>query len=164
MQELTTLVWKAVTFAGLALLCGCERQYEKQDFLLEGSGPPLFNVTDEWTGSWNDPVRGTSEMFKMVLLQEGTNVTGKASFMDANGTQAEVSGQASGLKLRILMSPHPTAPYRTIPETTWLGTFSNNTISGTWYLHGKPYRGYASTGPWSASLSNKSGTNPQPSE
>lgn len=138
------------TVVGLALLCGCSRQYVKRDLVLEDLGPPTFDLTSTWTASWQDPKRNTSEAFTMDLVQKGTNVTGTAVFMDANGTRADVTGQATGSKIRLLMSPHPTAPYHAIPETTWIGTVTNRSISGTWYFHGRTYRGYASTGPWSA--------------
>ena len=147
-----TIACTVATVVGLALLCGCSRQYAKQDFVLGDLGPPSFDLTAIWTASWQDPKRSTSETFTMDLVQKGTNVTGTAVFMDANGTRAEVTGQATGSKLRLLMSPHPTAPYHAIPETTWIGTVTNRAISGTWYFHGKAYRGYASTGPWSATL------------
>jgi len=146
-----TLASTAAIITGLTLLTGCERQYAKQDFALENLGPPSVDVTGTWTASWQDPKRGATEAFTMDLRQKGTNLAGAAAFMDANGTKADVTGQMSGTKLRLLMSPHPTAPYHATPETTWLGTITNGTIAGTWYFHGRVDRGYASTGPWSAS-------------
>jgi len=107
-----TIACTVATVVGLALLCSCGRQYAKQDFVLQDLGPPSYVLTSIWTASWQDPKRNTSEAFTMDLVQKETNVTGTAVFMDANGTRAEVTGQATGSKIRLLMSPHPTAPYQ----------------------------------------------------
>src|SRR5262245_53203554 len=115
----------------LLLLCGCGWRYEKEKLVLPDSGSPSFDLTGSWTASWQDPKRKTSEAFTMDLTQQGTNITGTAVFMDANGTSAEVAGQATGSKVRLVMSPHPTAPYHAIPETTWIGNVTNKGISGT---------------------------------
>lgn len=123
---------------------------EKEDFALENSGAPRLGLTGTWIAWWHDPQRNLREAFTMDLVQQGTNVRGAAVFMDVNDTRAEVAGEVTGSKIRLLMSPHPTASYPAVPKTTWIGTLTNNTISGAWYLHGKPSDGYVSTGPWSA--------------
>jgi len=122
---------------------------DKDEKALEDSGMPRVGLTGTWTASWHDPQRNSREAFTMDLVQQGTNVKGTAVFMDVNDTKAKVAGQATGSKIELLMTPHTTASYPAIPRTTWIGTLTNNTISGTWYLHGT--RGDGSTGSWSAS-------------
>ena len=122
---------------------------DKNEKALEDSGPPRVGLTGTWTAWSQDPQSNLREVFTMDLIQQGTNVTGTAVFMDANDTRTEVAGQATGSKIELLMTPHATALYPALPKTTWIGTLTNNTISGTWYLQGT--RSDGSTGSWSAS-------------
>jgi hypothetical protein len=117
---------------------------DKGEKALEDSGPPRAGLTGSWTASWHDPQSNSREVFTMDLVQKGTNVGGTAVFMDGNDTKAKVAGQANGSKIELLMTPHSPA----IPKTKWIGTLTNNTISGTWSLHGT--RSDGSTGSWSA--------------
>ena len=139
-----------MAFGISVLSCGQEPVLNKDDLILEDFGPPDFDISGTWKASWQDPERKTTEAFTMNLVQESSNVSGDAAFADANGTTADLKGQATGSKLRIVMKPQPTAPNHPLPELTLIGTVVDGKVSGTWYLHGKPDRGFASQGPWSA--------------
>lgn len=134
-----------LTIVSAALLSGSERRYEKHDLALGNLGPPSFNVTGSWTGTWDDTGRRSTESFAMDLRQTGPMVKGTVTFMDSARTKAAISGEARGSKIRLVMTPEPS-----LPETTWIGTVTGQTMTGTWYFHGAPTPGYASTGPWSA--------------
>jgi hypothetical protein len=125
------------------------RTRDNNEKALEDSGPPRVGLTGTWTAWSHDPQSNLREAFTMNLIQQGTNVTGTAVFMDANDTSTEVAGRATGSKIEILMTPHSTASDPVLPKTTWIGILTNNTISGTWHLHGT--RSDSSTGSWSAS-------------
>lgn len=151
-----------VVLAGcLLFLSACNQRSDEKDFAHAVQDPPIFDLTGAWAGSWQDPKRNTSESFTMGLVMTGTNLTGKATFLDANGTTAEISGLATGSTVRILMNPIPTAPHTSLPKTTWVGSVTNGAVGGTWQVHGKAYRGYASSGPWSATVKTNAPTNRQ---
>lgn len=136
-----------VALIGVALLAGTNGPADKKDLALGDLGAPSFNVTGNWTGTWQDTGRNVSETFTMELIQTERTVKGTATFMDATRTKAAVSGEATGSKVRLVMTPQPS-----FPETTWIGTVTKQSIAGTWHLHGTPARGYASTGPWTATF------------
>ena len=140
---------------GALLLYGCAPTpppvtYAPADFELREVRPPAQDLTGQWSAAWKDPLRRTSEKFAMDLTQRGNVVTGRAEFMDAGRTQGAVTGQVSGAELSLLFTPD--RRYFGVRKASWVGVVTNGTITGTWYLHGKPISGYANTGPWSATL------------
>jgi len=126
------------------------RDSEKTDeIVLEDAVTPTAGLTGSWSGWWHYPQSRLREAFTMDLVQQGTNVTGTAVFMDAHDTKVEITGQMTGMEIRLLMRPaasHPAAP-----TTTWTGALTNKTISGVWQINGKP-DGSPATGPWSANI------------
>lgn len=104
-------------------------------------GAPNFNLTGKWSGAWQDG--GSTEAFTMELLQTGATVKGTAIFMDSARTKAAVSGEATGPKIRLVMTP--TQP--SLPKTVWVGTVSGQAITGNWSLNSQ---GSTATGTWSA--------------
>ncbi len=163
-----TKVWILSLLVGFLLVNGCRQQPSakqpaKEDLVLTDLKPPAADLTGKWACSWKDPKRNTSESISVELKLTENDITGKAVFMDANSTKADIVGQASGSKVRLLMTPHSTSPFDVLPETTWVGVLSNGTISGTWYLHGKAARGFAITGPWSANQQKKRTSQPEDS-
>lgn len=124
--------------------------YDKESFRLDPLEKPVVNITGSWEGSWTDSKRKSSERFSMSLVQKDNNINGNSVFKDANETTADITGEVSGSKIRLVLMPHPTSPYGVIPDTTWLGSVIEGKISGEWYSHGKASSGYSTTGPWSA--------------
>ena len=141
---------------GILLLCGCvgqapTRLYTGHEFQFATVSPPTENLTGAWSGSWQDPVRKSSEDFTMDLKQKGNALKGDAEFSDWDRSSATVSGQISGAQISVVIRPRGN-PYYIPPSSSWVGVASNGTITGTWYLHGEPGNGYGNTGPWSAKL------------
>ncbi len=138
-----------------------EVQPAKETFVIRDLKPPAVCLTGSWNGFWRDRTRKRTEAFRFTLSMTGNELSGQAVFRDANSTKADITGQVSGTKIRMLMTPHPTAPFHFISETTWIGVSSNGTISGTWHLHARQNYDYATTGPWSATQQNEETASPE---
>ncbi|MFO1450670.1 MAG: hypothetical protein U1F61_21100 [Opitutaceae bacterium] len=114
---------------------------KNRDLLPNDLDAPSFDLTGQWSGEWQDG--GSTEAFTMELRQTGATVNGTAIFMDTARTRAAISGEVTAAKIRLVMTPQQPS----IPKTTWIGTFKNRVISGSWYLN---LRGSTATGAWSA--------------
>jgi hypothetical protein len=116
---------------------------EKQDPAPGDLVPPTHDITGKWSGAWQEDSQMSTEAFTMELVLTGATVKGTAVFMDAAKTRTAVSGEATGSKIRLVMSPEQPG----VPETTWTGTVEDGSITGRWYLR---VRGASATGSWSA--------------
>jgi hypothetical protein len=124
--------------------------YDLESLKFDSLEPAEINITGKWEGVWIDSKKNSRESFRMTVEQVGCEVQGVAVFNDVGRTKAEIKGEVSGAKIRLIMSPQLTSPYHVDPETTWLGLVLDGNVSGEWYLHGKAFPGYATTGSWSA--------------
>jgi len=141
------------------LLGGCVRYpeqpaYGRGEFEFKDLRPPAADVSGVWHGAWVDPLRKKSEDVTFELRQKGNTVKGAAEFRDFADTRADVSGKISDDAVSLLVTPLG-GPYSLPLRSTWVGTVSNQTLAGTWYLHGRPRPGFASSGPWSAEREKK---------
>lgn len=118
-------------------------RFENQGLFPADLGAPSFDITGKWSGSWQESGQKSTEAFTMELVQTGAILKGTAIFMDSTRTRAVVEGEATGAKIRLVLTP----PQPSLPETIWIGTVTNQTITGSWYLHAG---GSTSTGSWSA--------------
>lgn len=155
MTHKTIALLSLAAFLFLPTACNPKKEYSAGEFSLDDYGPPTADMTGNWEAEWIDPVRKAKEAFVMTLEQNEGTLSGNATFKDANETKALISGQISGPRILIQMKPKPTAPYHSLPETTWTGFVTETKIEGEWFLNGKPYSGYANNGPWTASLEQK---------
>ncbi|WP_269542976.1 hypothetical protein [Cerasicoccus fimbriatus] len=151
---MTHKILTLLIFFSLFLLLGCnqKKEYSVEDFTLDDNGAPSMDLSGDWAAEWIDPERKTKETFVMSIEQMQGTLSGRAAFNDGNETKADITGRVSGSHLLIQMNPKPTAPYISLPETTWTGEITENGIIGEWFLNGRPYSGYANTGPWSAKI------------
>ncbi len=120
----------------------------KQEHEFSEIHPATQNINGNWSAEWRDPVAGFSEKFTMTLEQKDNELMGSAEFDDQWKTKAVGSGHISGDEVLLVMKPD--SEY--LHEVSWKGTVSEGMISGTWFLHGKPPKGMASSGPWSGFL------------
>lgn len=88
------------------------------------------------------------EKFMMTLKQDGNEISGIAEFADHRKTKATVTGKISEDKVLLVMKPDSDVLF----EVSWVGHIKNGNIEGKWYLHGKPPRGNATSGPWSGKM------------
>jgi hypothetical protein len=128
--------------------------YQRSEFEIKELKPPAVEVSGVWHGAWVDPLRKKSEDVTFELRQKGNTVKGVAEFRDFNDTRADISGKISESTVSLLVTPLG-GPYSLPLRSTWVGAVSNATVSGTWYLHGRPWPGYASSGPWAAEREEK---------
>jgi hypothetical protein len=120
----------------------------KQEIEFKEVNPQSVAISGHWSAVWKDPVAGFSENFTMDLEQKGNKVEGTAAFVDSRRTKAVVSGQISGNKIHLVMKPDS----ENLHEVSWTGTVADNSVTGTWYLHGNPPSGMAASGPWQGSM------------
>jgi hypothetical protein len=104
---------------------------------------PSFDITGKWTGAWQESGQSSTEAFTMELVQTGAIVKGTAIFMDSTRTRTTVQGEASGTKLRLVLTPLQPS----VPKTTWTGTVTDQGITGRWNLNAQ---GATATGSWTA--------------
>ncbi|MEM7624508.1 MAG: hypothetical protein AAF333_02650 [Planctomycetota bacterium] len=127
------------------------KPYARADIAFNTERPPTIDCSGHWGGSWDDEKQELTETITLVLEQNGNEVTG--TITSERGRQFRIlDGKVSGDQLNL---------YYNVTGTEWglpggggslVGRLKGDSISGTWYAHETPQRGWSRDGPWRASL------------
>ncbi len=120
--------------------------YERTALKFEAIHVPAIDVSGTWAGEWTDPMKKVTQAITLTLQQEGNNVAG--TIADESGTKWRIiEGVVSGDRLNLFYDRE--MAWRSAGATL-LGSLKDGRLTGFYYGHDRPKRGWAAKGPWHA--------------
>jgi hypothetical protein len=132
------------------------KAYDRASLKLDPIVKPTVDVSGTWNGSWTDPRKEFTETITLNLTQSQNSVTG--SIVDERGGEWRIiEGVVSDNQVNLFYDREfPAWPGA---GATLRGVITSNSITGNYYGHERPRRGWASSGPWVVTRASREQTN-----
>ena len=139
-------IFDVLAFLTGQLIALPSQPYDRTSLKFEAVHAPAIDVSGTWEGEWTDPRIKVTQAITLTLQQKGNSVAG--TIVDDSGTKwGIIEGVVSGDRLNLFYAKE--MAWRSAGATL-LGSLKNGQLTGYYYGHERPKRGWASKGPWHA--------------